>query len=112
MFSQVYFYCYVLASVLTFALQGAMKKNNPANQSLIPMMGIVGLVTKISGFVFLILCLFYAEHWWHALAMWVAGFALSVLMPSNKVETLLGYLAVAVAPVCILLAYLDLFRVI
>jgi hypothetical protein len=109
MFSQIYFYCYVVASVSTFALADTMKSINPTNQSVIPLMGLIGLLVKVANFIFLALCLFYSEHWWYALAMWGIGFIVSILLPPTK---FLGYLSVAVAPLCVLLAYLNLFGVI
>ena len=112
MFSQTYFYLYVISSILIFALQNTMKKINPANPMVIPFMGTMGLVSNIANFALLILCLFFAEHWWYAPIMWVVGTVLSILIPPTKIEMLLGYLAVICAPACTLFAYLYLFNVI
>lgn len=109
MFNQPYFYYYLVASVLIYALADTMKSINPANPFVVPLMGAVGLLTKVACFVFLILCLFYAEYWWYALAMWGMGFVISILLPPTR---FLGYVSVVVSPVCIVLAYLNLFGVI
>ena len=112
MFSSPYLYLYAISSVLVFALGNTMRKINPANQMVIPFMGSVGLVTNIANYIFLVLCLFFAEHWWYAPIMWVFGYVLSILIPPTKVEMVLGYLAAICAPLCTLFAYLVLFDVI
>ena len=94
---------------MVYALGNTMKKITPANPNVIPLMGIMGLITNIANYVLLVLCLFFADHWWYALIMWVFGFVLSILVPPTRLETILGYIGVACAPACTLIAYLNLF---
>lgn len=112
MFSQPYLYLYVASELMAFAAKHTMAKINPANPLVVPIMGIVSSVCTIAGFVLLILCLFFAEHWWFAPIMWAIAFVACIILPPNKIETILGYAGVICAPICILLAYLDLFAVI
>lgn len=112
MFTTPYFYLYVISCVLVFALKNTMQKITPANPLITPLMGMVGLVSHIANYVLLILCLFYAEHWWYAPIMWVIGFILTILIPPTKVETIMGYLGIIGAPACTLFAYLSLFGII
>lgn len=108
MLSLPYFYFYVISSVLVFALGDAMRKAEPANSSFLPVMGIVGLFTRIANYLFLILCLFKAEHWWYALIMWLVGFVISILIPPTKAEGNLGYIAIVCAPMCTIVSYITL----
>lgn len=112
MFTQTYFYLYVVSSVLVFCLENTMKRIHPANGMVIPFMGAAGLITKIANLVLLVLCLFFAPHWWYALIMWGCGYILSILIPPTKVEMVLGYIAVICSPLCTLFAYMTLFEVI
>lgn len=108
MLSLPYFYFYVISSVLVFALGDTMKKIEPANSSLLSIMGTIGLITRIANYLFLILCLFKAEHWWYALIMWLVGFIISILIPPAKAESNLGYIAIVCAPMCTIVSYITL----
>lgn len=109
MFSQPYFYLYVVSCLLVFALRNTIQKNTPANPMVTSVMGFVGLITNIANYVLLALCLFFAEHFWYVPIMWVIGFILCTLLPPTKIETTLGYIGLICAPLCTVLAYISLF---
>ena len=108
MLSQPYFYLYIVSSVLLFVLRDAMKNSNPANPNLIPLSGIVGMITNIANYVFLILCFFFTEHWWCPIIMWVISFVLSILIPPVK-GTPFAFLGIVISPLCTIFAYINLF---
>lgn len=112
MFTLPYFYLYVVSCVLAFALKNTAQKINPANSIILPLMGLIGLLTTLANYALLITAVFVAEHWWYALVMWVVGFVASILVPPTKVETILGYIGAVCAPLCTVLAFLNLCGVI
>ena len=106
MFSLPYVYLYIISNLSCYAMQDTMKNTTPANQFAHPIMGLIGLITKVANIVLLILCLFYAEQWWYALVMFAISFVASMLLPSYR---FLGYLGILAAPICSVLAYINLF---
>lgn len=107
-----YFYCYIISSILVYSIFDIIKVINPANPNIIPTMGNVGFITKIANIIYLILCFFFAKHWWYVPLMWIAGIIFSVAIKNRtnyKVYMFLGYIAVLGAPLCTLFAYLNLF---
>lgn len=112
MFNEAYFYLYVVSAMLISALQDTMKTINPSNPYMISFMGTIGLLCKIANMALLVLCLFFSWRWWYAPIMWVVGFILSTLIPPIRAGRILGHIGIIGAPICTLLAYLDLFGVI
>ena len=108
MLSQPYFYLYVISCVLVFALGNTTKKADLIEPQTLAIMGVVGLITNISNYVLLVLCLFLADHWWYAIVMWIVGFIATILLPPTKEQTL-AYIGVVAAPICTLLAFISLF---
>ena len=106
MFSLPYVYFYIISSLLCHAMQDTMRSTTPTNQLVHPIMGLIGLITKVANFILLILCLFHAEQWWYALVMFGTAFGASILLPRFS---FLGYLGILAAPVCSVLAYINLF---
>ena len=112
MFSLPYVYLYIISSALVLSIRDTMEVINPAYPSVKPIMGMVGLVTKIANLVLLILCIFFAPHWWYVPIMWVCGVILSVIIKfiiNERADMALGYLAVIGAPICTIVSYFSLF---
>lgn len=107
MLSQPYFYLYLVSSIFVFVLGDAMKNSQPANPNLIPIAGLVGLITNVANYAFLILCLFFAEHWWYPIIMWAISFVTAILIPPTRGG--FAFLGIIVAPLCTICAYVSLF---
>ena len=106
MFSLPYVYFYLASSLSCYAIKDTIANTTPANELVHPIMGLVKLITRLANFVLLILCIIYAEQWWYALAMMGTAFGASFLLPPFN---FLGYIGIISAPVCSVLAYINLF---
>lgn len=112
MFSLPYVYLYIISDVLILSLTDALRMINPANPFIKPIMGISGGITRVANIVLLILCIFFAPHWWYAPIMWVCALALSIFIKvifGDITDIVLGFLAVIAAPICTIGAYICLF---
>ena len=112
MFSLPYVYLYIISSVLVLSIRDTMEVINPANPFVKPIMGMIGLITKIANLILLILCIFFAPHWWYVPIMWVCGVILSVFIKfviNDRADMVLGYVAVICAPICTMASYFSLF---
>jgi hypothetical protein len=112
MFNQPFLYLFIASEIFIFAMQMTVKKIRPRSPLMPFLMSILGLLSQIANVVFIILYAINADHWWHALVAGVLGFFASVLIPPTKIEMVLGYLGIIGAPLCVTLAYLNLFNVI
>ena len=112
MFSLPYVYMYIVSSALVFSIRDTMEMINPANPLVKPVMGMTGFITKVANFILLILCIFFAPHWWYSPIMWVCGIVLSVIIKiliNDRADMAMGYLAVIGAPICTAISYFSLF---
>lgn len=122
LFSELYFYAFLVASAFSFVLQRAIQSFNGSSSLAMTLITFVGAAAAILNPIFLVLGFWFMESWWHPIVCLVLGFVASLvaetvftflLMLLNPIANVVAlFLVKVVTVIAIVVMYLSLFNVI
>lgn len=106
MFSQIYFWTFIFASLFSFILRRVYVRFNGSSAAVKEITGLIGNVTYYANIIFLILGFWFMPKWWYPIALYLFSFLTTIIPIPDRILAIIGLVA---APILTILSYYFLF---
>ena len=105
-FSIPYFWTYIFGSLFSFSLLRGAKNFNGSNQFFLFYLNLMGMITSVALYVFLIIGFWKMPAWWYPIVLFIMGIITKWIPIPDFILMIIGLIA---APALTILTYIYLF---